>query len=123
VDLGAKLQIGGGQRIAVLDAPTDVVLELPDDIVRVETAADADAVLVFVRDGTDLDGRSAADAVEAARDDRLAWLLYPKAGQLDTDLNRDRLAAALQARGTRAARQVSVDAVWSALRFRPASGT
>jgi hypothetical protein len=50
----------------------------------------------------------------------LAWVLCAKAGQLGTDLNRDRLAAAIYVRGFRAVRQASLDAVWSALRFRPA---
>jgi hypothetical protein len=45
---------------------------------------------------------------------------YPKAGQLGTDLNRDPLAAAFTASGLRPVRQVSIDATWSALRFRPA---
>jgi hypothetical protein len=31
-----------------------------------------------------------------ARADRLMWVAYPKAGQRDTDLNRDRLVAALR---------------------------
>jgi hypothetical protein len=59
-------------------------------------------------------------ALEAAREDRLAWLLYPKNRQLGTDLNRDVLAALATERGAQPVRQVAVDAVWSALRFRPA---
>lgn len=121
MDLGGKLQIRGGQRVAVLAAPADVALDLPGDSVRVTAAADADAVLVFVTDSAALQGQAATEAIEAARADRLSWFLYPKAGQLDTDLNRDRLAAALRARGVRPVRQVSLDAVWSALRFRPAA--
>ena len=62
----------------------------------------------------------AGPAITAARDDRLAWVAYPKAGQLGTDLNRDKLAAALTAHGIQPVRQVALDEVWSALRFRPA---
>lgn len=120
MDLAGKLQLRGGQRVAVLDAPTDVVLDLPSDSVRVKAAASADAVLLFVTDSAGLNGRAAAEALQAAREDRLTWVFYPKADQMYTDLNRDRLAAALQARGVRPVRQVSLDAVWSALRFRPA---
>jgi len=43
-------------------------------------------------------------------------------GKPGTDLNRDRLAAALADRGVQPVRQVSIDDTWSALRFRPASG-
>ncbi len=83
------------------------------------TAADADAVVAFVTRQEDLD--SAEQAVAAARADRLAWISYPKGGRLGTDLNRDRLAAALAANGVQPVRQVSIDDTWSALRFRPAN--
>ncbi|NTX09481.1 hypothetical protein HUA74_10530 [Myxococcus sp. CA051A] len=46
-------------------------------------------------------------------------MAYPKAGQLDTDLNRDILARRLEQEGIQAVRQVAIDTVWSALRFRP----
>jgi hypothetical protein len=62
----------------------------------------------------------AEQAVAAARADRLAWIGYPKGGQLGTDLNRDRLVAALADHGVQPVRQVSLDDTWSALRFRPA---
>src|SRR5580700_2276887 len=65
-------------------------------------------------DGPDLTGAGLAGP---ARD---AGAAYPKAGQLGTDLNRDRLAAALEGQGIRPVRQVALDDVWSALRFRPA---
>jgi hypothetical protein len=58
--------------------------------------------------------------VTAAQRDALTWVAYPKAGQLGTDLNRDSLAERMRAEGVRPVRQVALDAVWSALRFRPA---
>jgi len=64
--------------------------------------------------------RVAGPAVEAARHDRLAWIAYHRAGQLGTDINRDSLAASVAELGIRPVRQVSLDEVWSALRFRPA---
>jgi hypothetical protein len=78
----------------------------------------ADVVLAFVHFAGDLDG-AAAPVLDAARKDRLSWLAYPKAGQLGTDLNRDRLAAAVRERGVQPVRQISIDEVWSALRLRP----
>jgi hypothetical protein len=119
MDLGAKLQIRPGQSIAVLDAPADLELDLPDDSAVVQEATEADAVIVFVRDSAALSSQATTRALDAARSDRLTWLVYPKAGQLGTDLNRDRLWAALSDRGVRPVRQVSIDPVWSALRFRP----
>ncbi len=82
------------------------------------TAADADAVIAFVVRQDDLG--SAEQAVAAAHADRLAWIGYPEGGQLGTDLNRDRLVAALAGQGVRPVRQVSIDDTWSALRFRTA---
>jgi hypothetical protein len=48
----------------------------------------------------------------------MLWISYPKGGALGTDLNRDILAAALLDLGLDAVRQVAIDDVWSALRFK-----
>ena len=61
-------------------------------------------------------GASAAEAVIAF----FAWIAYPKAGKLDSDLNRDILWRHLLKKGVQAVRQVALDNVWSAMRFRPA---
>lgn len=62
MDVSSKLQLKPGQSVAVLNAPPGLVLP---EVVAAATAA--------------------------ARADRLAWIGYPKGGQLGTDLNRDRL--------------------------------
>jgi len=117
MDLAAKLQIKPGTTVAAVGAPDggpDLTgLGAPDE------PAAAGAVIAFVRRSDELVTR-AGPAITAARDDRLAWVAYPKAGQLGTDLNRDKLAAALTAHGIQPVRQVALDEVWSALRFRPA---
>ena len=118
MELAAKLQIKPGTQVAVVAAPTDA----PDLAGLGPLATDpaqAGAVIAFARRRADL-SQTAGPAVEAARDDRLAWIAYPKAGQLGTDINRDSLAAAVAELGIRPVRQVSLDGVWSALRFRPA---
>jgi len=115
MDVSSKLQLKPGQSIAVLNAPPGLVLPA---VVAATTAADADVVVAFVLRQDDLG--SAEQAVAAARADRLAWIGYPKGGQLGTDLNRDRLVAALAGHGVQPVRQVSIDGTWSALRFRPA---
>jgi hypothetical protein len=116
VDISGKLQIKPGQSAAVLNAPPG--LDLPG-LAAATAAGDADVVVAFVARQDDLP--SAEQAIAAARADRLAWIGYPKGGQLGTDLNRDRLAAALSAHGVQPVRQVSIDDIWSALRFRPAN--
>ena len=117
MDLSAKLQLKPGQSMAVLNAPPGLALS---GVPTAASAADADAVIAFVTRREDLD--AAGPAVAAARADRLAWIGYPKGGQLGTDLNRDRLAAVLAEHGVQPVRQVSIDDTWSALRFRPAAG-
>jgi hypothetical protein len=112
-----KLQIKPGQRMAVLHAPAGVEIDLADG--PTDDPAAADALLVFVTNRAELDDRGGA-LVDAARRNALAWIAYPKAGQLATDLNRDTLADLLRAQGVRPVRQISIDDVWSALRFRPA---
>lgn len=83
-------------------------------------AASADAVVLFVATAAELQ-RQADSVVRAAKRDALAWVAYPKAGQLGTDLNRDSLAKLMIERGVQPVRQVAINEVWSALRFRPAS--
>ena len=116
MDVRGKLQIKPGQSVAVLNGPPGLVLP---GVLTAATAADADVVVAFVARRDDLP--SAQQAIAAARADRLAWISYPKGGQLGTDLNRDRLVAALSAHGVQPVRQVSIDGIWSALRFRPAN--
>jgi hypothetical protein len=89
------------------------------DLGLASASGGADAVLVFVRNTAELE-QHAAVALEHAADDRLTWIAYPKAGQLETDLNRDILWELLDGKGVRPVRQVAVDDTWSALRFRPA---
>jgi hypothetical protein len=118
MDLARKLQLKPDSRVALFGVPPDLEEQLAADIPAATDSDAADAVVAFVQLASDLDG-AAAPALDAAREDRLSWLAYPKAGQLGTDLNRDRLAAAVQQRGVQPVRQISIDEVWSALRLRP----
>jgi hypothetical protein len=119
MELSQKLQIKPGHKVATLTGSVDQPAALGDGWEMAESPATADVVLAFVRLRADLD-TVAAPAITAARDDRLAWIAYPKAGKLGTDLNRDVLRDLLAARGVQPVRQVAIDDVWSALRFRPA---
>jgi hypothetical protein len=118
-DLGSKLQIKPGTSVALLHVPTGVTLDLPEGCMATSDASGAEAVVVFVTNRDELRQR-AEPAVEAALRDVLAWVAYPKAGQLGTDLNRDSVRDLLMPRGIQPVRQVAIDDVWSALRFRPA---
>lgn len=120
MELSAKLQIKPGQRLAVVAGGGDAPAAVAEDVTRADTPEQADAIVAFVRCRADLTTGAAAAAIEGARLDKLAWIAYPKAGQLGTDLNRDNLCEALADEGVQPVRQIAIDEVWSALRFRPA---
>lgn len=119
VTLSENLQIKEGQSVSVLHAPAGVEIDLPEGVRRTSNVAGSEVVIVFTTNRAELAAR-ADPFIEAARRDALAWIAYPKAGQLGTDLNRDSLWELLQERGIRPVGQVAIDEVWSALRFRPA---
>ena len=68
------------------------------------------AVIAFRIDAAGAGERRRA-AIIAAREDRMAWIAYPKAGKLGTDLNRDILGAARRGVGRPAMRQVAIDEI------------
>ncbi len=102
------------ERVRVVNAPSGMKLD-----VQTTRSNDAEAVLVFARDRSEL-GEHAEPALEAACEHRLSWIAHPKAGQLGTDLNRDILWKLLEGKGVKPVRPIALDDVWSALRFRPA---
>ena len=118
MDVAAKMQIKPGASVLVGNAPEGFALDLPETARSVDGTEQADVVLVFVRDSSEVELHS-APFVEAARRDAIAYIAYPKAGRLGTDLNRDVLWDILRRKGLRGVRQVSLDDVWSAMRFRP----
>jgi hypothetical protein len=73
----------------VLDLPSDLELDIPGDCLVVSDPSDAARarmVVNFVVRAGDLDD-AAGPAIAGALEDRLAWIAYPKARQLGTDLN------------------------------------
>jgi hypothetical protein len=81
--------------------------------------ADDVALVVFAANRAELVRHEAA-AIASARADRVTWIAYPKGGQLGTDLSRDDLWRSLVGKGIQPVTSVSIDAIWTALRFRPA---
>jgi hypothetical protein len=113
--LDAKLQLKPGQSIAVIGEGPAL------DIAATATApAEADAVLAFARNGSELRARFGVLA-EVADRGGLAWVAYPKARQLGTDLNRDVIRELAPSAGMEPVRQVSLDDTWSALRLKAIS--
>lgn len=81
--------------------------------------AEVPAALVFAKDQASL-ARAFARVQGRLGADALLWSCYPKGGSgVETDLNRDRGWAPVEAAGLRPVSQIALDATWSALRFRP----
>ena len=112
--LDSKLQIKSGQTLALVNSPDQV------DVAAPQAAPDAaNAILVFAKNRAELVQR--IDLLrEAAQRRAMTWLAYPKARQLETDLNRDIIRDLALDRGLDPVRQVSIDDIWSALRLKPA---
>lgn len=117
--VGSRLQVKAGHSVAVFGLPAGVDLELPDGVL--DTAGAPDVAIGFATDSTAVEELHVV--IAAAKADYLAWIAYPKAKQLGTDLSRDKLAALMAEYDLQPVRQVSIDTVWSALRFRPAEAS
>ncbi len=116
-----KLQLRPGQRLTLRNAPPRLPEALAAGLAgraSVEAVA-GEAVLLFVTALAEVE-RLAPDAIAAAGHDGLLWLAYPKGGSgVPTDVNRDKLWQAMAPTGWRPVRQIALDDVWSAMRFRP----
>lgn len=122
--LSQKLQFKAGQRLRVLNAPRGYAArlaeEMPDIAVTEGGNDEIDAVLLFVNSLEEA-MRLAPAAIGAVRRGGLLWMAYPKgSSKVKTDVNRDRLWEAVKPLGWLAIRQIALDDVWSAMRFRPA---
>lgn len=110
--LDDKLQLKPGKTLAIVgEGPALGLDAAPGE------AASADAVLAFAKDKAELAARLDILAAVAGRGG-VAWVGYPKARQLGTDLNRDVIRDIVPTAGLDPVRQVSLDDVWSALRLK-----
>jgi hypothetical protein len=105
---------------AVVDDPghvDDLVTPLPAGARRVEAAADADVVLVFTTERSDLERR--IDGLGAAIfPDRMLWIVWPKrASGVPTDVTEDVVRAVALPIGLVDTKVAAIDATWSGLRL------
>jgi hypothetical protein len=96
-------------RLQLLEPP-------PTGVRRVQEPEQARTALVFADDAASLRDLLATHQQRLARAEVL-WVAYPKGNR--TDINRDSLWPILGEHEMRPVTQVSIDQVWSALRFRP----
>jgi hypothetical protein len=112
MSMAKKLQLPTGRKIRLINPPRGFKIDAP------VSDREAEAILLFAADSKTLE-RLGGPVFEAARMDKLAWVAYPKAGKLDTDLNRDKLSEIVKPQRIQPVRLVSLDETWSAMRFRP----
>jgi len=122
--LAQKLNLKESELLA-LNAPEGYLpgleRELPGVALTTESAAPAGAILLFVN-SLDEAARLTPDAAHRVRPGGLLWVAYPKgASKVKTDANRDTLWNVLSELEWRPVRQVALDQVWSAVRYRPSA--
>ena len=110
-DLKTKLQIKDGMGGAVINKPAEIDLGFHPE-------AGDDYVIVFVASVSEVVD-TADKALAVLREDGLLWYCYPKKSSgVKTDIYRDNGWTALSDKGYRGVRAISLDDVWSGLRFR-----
>src|SRR5512147_1480125 len=119
--LAQKLQIKSGKLI-VLNAPQgyaeQLTKELKDLAVSTRAIGQAEAVLLFVNSLAEVD-KLAPKAIKAVKPGGMLWIAYAKGtSKVKTDVNRDKLWAAVQPIGWQPVRLIALDEVWSLMRFK-----
>jgi hypothetical protein len=120
--LAKKLQIKPGQHVSIINPPANYLAKL-GPLPGVELADKAtgtfDVVQLFVKNVAELN-RIAPAAIRAVKPDGIFWISYPKlSAKTDSDITRDAGWDVVKKAGLRPVSLVSIDDVWSALRFRP----
>ncbi|HEY6543157.1 MAG TPA: hypothetical protein VIZ18_19600 [Ktedonobacteraceae bacterium] len=121
--LAKKLQMKAGQRAVICNPPAGYLERLnplPEGVELVEAPeGQCDFVQVFVKNMEDLQ-KFLPIGLQVVKHDALLWIAYPKGGaKAGTDLNRDILWNAVSQHNLSGVTLVSLDEIWSAMRFRP----
>lgn len=117
-NLAKKFQLRVGQSLMLVNPPAGYWNFLSSE--DIDIADKSDAVLIFTNSLAEV-AEIVSPALESVSGDNLVWVAYPKGSSgVKTDVNRDRLWETMKPTGWRPVRQIAVDNVWSALRFRPA---
>jgi hypothetical protein len=121
--LPKKLLMKAGQRAIILNAPAgylDQLAPLPEGVeIAASPEGQFDFVQLFTKDMADLQ-KFLPLAKQAVKYDALLWVAYPKgSAKTGMDLNRDLLWAAASEHHLTGVTLISLDEIWSAMRFRP----
>ena len=121
--LTSKLQIKPAMRIMLLNTPSgydQALTPLPEDVsIVAQPRATVDLVQIFCRSMDQLK-EGLPGAIEHLKPDGVFWICWPKqSSKVPTDLNRDVIWRVLLQAKYKPVAAISIDDIWSALRFRP----
>lgn len=120
--IAQKLYLKPGRKLLILNAPQGFIEnigELPPFAKIIELPEQADVVLQFVKNLTELQTWFATTAVLALSGASL-WVAYPKkTGRLKSDIDRDILNIYVHTQGWEGVSIFAIDNDWSALRVKP----
>ena len=122
--LAKKLRLQNLERGIILNSPDgflESLGEIPGELSSgIEKFVQYDFAHLFIKNKAELD-LFINQVLQCIEYDAILWISYPKGSSgVETDVNRDTLWADLLGKGIRPVTQVSIDNVWSAIRFRPA---
>ncbi len=113
-----------GMHADVLGAPSGYLVSLahmPEGVVVSEALGGSHQFVRFFATSKADIKRSAPILLKHAAPGALVWITYPKkTSGVASDLSREEIWDAMAGTGWRPVTQIAIDAVWSALRFRPA---
>jgi hypothetical protein len=113
-----KLGVRPGDRLALLEAPPDFELDLPDDVtVARRLAGHCDVVLLFTTRRRELERRIDRIGVAIAPAG-MAWIAWPKrAAKVATDMTEHVVRDVALPRGLVDTKVVAIDDTWSGLKL------
>ncbi|HYF80371.1 MAG TPA: hypothetical protein VD973_24950 [Symbiobacteriaceae bacterium] len=125
MSLSKKLMMKPDMRVGVLNAPEDyldLLGELPPGATLVTNPepGSLDLILLFAKSLAELE-LLAQQAISLVKYDGLFWIAYPKkSSKIKTDIDRDTGWAKMSTIGYAGVAMVSMNDIWSAMRYRPA---
>lgn len=121
--LTERLQLRPNQSILLLNAPmgyAEMLHPLPTGCSVSAVAAGAFSVVQLFAVNSAALNDLFPQATELLQSGGILWIAYPKkSSSMETDLTRDVGWSVVAAAGWQPVRQIAIDAVWSALRFKP----
>lgn len=115
-----KLHIKPGKSVTFFNPPenNDELLGGIDQDIAISEGDPADILLAYIEDRKQLE-RNLLALKSSIKDDGALWIAYHKGtSSVDTDINRDSIAAYAKKNGLKGVAMISINDNWSALRLK-----